>query len=65
MRVLPAAAGLLLLAAVVCFVLGLARGSDGLLWAAVATGLVAVALAAPAAFRPGRSSAQRTGAAST
>jgi len=65
MRMLPAAAGLLVLAAVVCFVLGLAHGSNGLLWAAAATGLVAVALAAPVLLGPSRGSGQRTGTAST
>jgi hypothetical protein len=65
MRLLLAGASLLLLAAVVCFVLGLAQGSQGLLWAAVATGLLAVASATPALLRPARGRDQRTGTAPT
>lgn len=65
MRLLLAGAGLLLLAAVVCLVLGLAQGSQGLLWAAVATGLLAVASAAPALLRPAGDRDQRTGTAPT
>lgn len=44
MRLLLAGAGLLVLAAIALFVLGLARGSDGLLWSAVIGSVLAGAV---------------------
>lgn len=47
MRILPVAAGLLLLAATALLIRGLAVASDGLLWGAAAAGALALAGAAP------------------